>query len=157
MPPMTQNDDPSALVNLAVPQRFYLQMVSHLAHLSGEAEIPAAPGKVAVLPDTIELDEALVTRMYAESESRHRRLLKALALEAGQWVFTADLSKELGVTSGTKGMAGIFGAFGRRAKHRYGGRKPWQSKWDSVRGEACYRMDPEVAGWIARAAREEDG
>jgi hypothetical protein len=60
------------------------------------------------------------------------------------------------VTSGTKGMAGVFGAFGRRAKHRYGGAKPWRSEWDPIRGEARYLMEPQVAAWIVTAARGEE-
>jgi hypothetical protein len=97
----------------------------------------------------------MAERMYLDSEPRHRHLLEALASEAGQWVFTAELAKELGVTSGSKGMAGIFGAFGRRAKHRYQGAKPWNSEWDPVHGEARYQMTPEVAAWIIAAARGE--
>jgi hypothetical protein len=130
-------------------------MVAHLAALYerqgpvGDSAVPEAE------KDVPELDEALTARMYLESESRHRRLLEVLAAEAGQWIFTAELAAMLGVTSGTRGMAGIFGAFGRRAKHRYGGRKPWTSEWDPVRSEARYRMDPQVAAWIVLAAREE--
>src|SRR5690348_15571240 len=139
---MIQNEDSNTLINLSIPRKFYPQMVGYLASLYEENAPPVAPEQSGSEDNIPERDEALITRMYMDSESRHRRLLKALAAEAGRWVFTAELAKSLGVKSGPKGMAGIFGAFGRRAKHRYGGQKPWESEWDPVQGEARYRMEP---------------
>lgn len=94
------------------------------------------------------LDGDLITRMYLESEERHRKLIDYLASRKGEWVFTSELAKALDIPTGTKGMAGVFGAFGRRAKHRYGGAKPWEMTWDPIRGEAKYRMDRRVAEYV---------
>jgi len=86
--------------------------------------------------------------MYYDSEKRHRALMDFLASRPETWVYTSELAEALEVPTGTKGMAGVFGAFGRRAKHRYGGAKPWDMAWDSVRGEAKYRMNSKVAEWV---------
>ncbi len=99
-----------------------------------------------------ELDEALVKRMYDESWDTHKALLSHLAENAGSWVYSNELVTALNLRSGSKSVAGMFGAFGRRTKHRYGGAKPWDIKWDQDRGEAKYRMKPEVAAWVKAAA-----
>jgi len=74
--------------------------------------------------------------------------MEYLASRRGEWVFTRELAKALDVPTDTRGMAGVFGAFGRRAKHRYGGLKPWDMAWDPIEGEAKYCMKPEVAEWV---------
>ena len=104
----------------------------------------------------IYLDSNVVIQMYRDSEERHRKLMEILAEAEGRWLYTAELADALGVKTGSKGMAGTFGAFGRRAKHRYKGLKPWESSWEPVRDEARYRMDPEIAAWVRSAARSGD-
>jgi hypothetical protein len=98
------------------------------------------------------IDEELVRRMYDDSFGRHRRLLRYLAANADRWISSKELAEALELPSGSKSVAGMFGAFGRRAKHRYGGAKPWKFSWDSEQGENSYRMTSEVAGWIKEAA-----
>jgi hypothetical protein len=108
-------------------------------------------------PETaLYLDSGLIIQMYRDSEGRHRELLRTLAEADGKWLYTAEIAEALGVETGSKGMAGMFGAFGRRAKHRYKGLKPWESSWEPIRNEACYRMKPEVARWVKAAAESGD-
>ena len=54
--------------------------------------------------------------------------------------------------TGRKSLAGSLGAFGRRADHRYGGLKPFESRWDDGDYLAKLRMSQEVAAWIKAAA-----
>jgi hypothetical protein len=75
----------------------------------------------------VALDEALIRRMYQESEQPHRDLMKLLASRAGQWVHTSEIAEEMQLENGSRSAAGMFGAFGRRAAHRYRGAKPWFS------------------------------
>jgi hypothetical protein len=135
-------------VPVPVREEHVPQVIAYLAELErggikagGSAEIEASAVRS-------QLDSNLVVRMYEESENRHRALMELLARRRGEWVYTAELAEALGLDTGTKGMAGVFGAFGRRANHRYGGAKPWEMAWDGVRGEAKYRMSLEVAEWI---------
>jgi hypothetical protein len=100
------------------------------------------------------LDSGLVTQMYVDSEERHRELLRILAANGGSWLFTEELAEIMKMENGSRGMAGMLGAFGRRAKHRYGGLKPWDSVWEPGREEARYSMDPEVAEWVKAAAKQ---
>ncbi len=102
------------------------------------------------------LDADLVARMYLESETRHRTLLEFMANHAGTWLYTNDLKNALGITTGSKSMAGTFGAFGRRSKHRYDGLKPWDLEWDDQHQEVRYWMDPGVAEWILAAAGNDE-
>jgi Family of unknown function (DUF6416) len=131
-------------IQVPVPEEHVPRVIALLADLNrGIADRAGGEGS-----ETASLDEALVTRMYFDSEERHRDLMSYLASRPGEWVFTSELADALNMPTGTKGMAGVFGAFGRRAKHRYGGAKPWEMAWDPARGEAKYRMDPKVAKWV---------
>lgn len=123
------------------------RVIALLAGLTREADNKSIDDE-REMPTSEALSEALVSRMYWDSETRHRALMDYLASRPGTWVFTSELAEALSMPTGTKGMAGVFGAFGRRAKHRYGGAKPWEMAWDSIRGEAKYRMDPKVAEWV---------
>jgi len=138
---------PVTYVQVPVPEEHVPKVIALLADLDRGFHI-ASPTSPEEAGAEIFLDSNLVIRMYLDSEERHRRLLDYLAGRAGDWVYTSEIAEALGVTTGSKGMAGVFGAFGRRAKHRYGGAKPWELAWDPTRGEAKYRVDPEVAAWI---------
>ena len=46
----------------------------------------------------------------------------------------------------------MLGAFGRRAKHRYGGLKPWKTEWDPAREEARHLMPAAVADAVSEVA-----
>lgn len=136
-------------VQVPVPEQHVPKVIELLADLHRE-ESTGSDTNVKIY-----LDANLVARMYWDSEERHRTLLEFMAEHAGLWLYRSDLENALGVTTGSRGMAGMFGAFGRRSKHRYGGAKPWELGWDRTRNEARYRMDPEVASWIKAAAHGE--
>jgi hypothetical protein len=138
-------------IDFPVREEFIPQVTELLADLERDARGPMPAPEPA--PEA-RFGREIVMRMYLESEDRHRELLKVLAEQPGEWLYTAEIAPAVGIESGSKGMAGMFGAFGRRAKHRYGGLKPWASSWDPGRHEAKYRMDPQVAEWIQEAIRE---
>lgn len=140
-------------VQIAIPARYVMRVYSFLAALErGGASEGTEPDDTMVRPD---LDAELAARMFIESEARHRSLLLLLAENPGKWLYTSDLANGLGITTGSKSMAGMFGAFGRRAKHRYQGLKPWNIDWDETRNEARYIMEPQTSKWILDAAEKE--
>ena len=135
-----------AYVQVPVREEHVAKVIAYLAELDrGDA---GAMVEAETTGPQVFIDANLVVRMFEESEGRHRALMELLADRRGEWVYTTELAESLEVDSGTKGMAGVFGAFGRRANHRYGGAKPWEMAWDPTRGEARYRMNPEVAEWL---------
>jgi len=136
-------------VQVPVPEQYVSKVIAMIADLQREGAAGTASA------EKIYLDANVVARMYWDSEERHRTLLEFMADHPAVWLYTSDLENALGVTTGSRGMAGIFGAFGRRSKHRYGGAKPWELGWDQTRNEARYRMTREVAGWIKAAAHGE--
>jgi hypothetical protein len=145
-------------VEIAVPAEHVMRVYAFLADLERghDPEQNSTPEPTTPdAPHDKKLTADLVARMYRDSEQRHRDLLRFLADHHGTWIFTSDIENWLGVTTGSKGMAGMFGAFGRRAKHRYSGLKPWVSEWDDAHGEARYLMTAEVGEWIQQAAKEE--
>lgn len=141
----------SHYVQVPVREEHVSKVIAFLADLDRGVQMSSPASSDEAGPE-IFLDSTLVIQMYLDSEERHRRLLDYLASRAGDWVYTSEIAEALAVTTGSKGMAGIFGAFGRRAKHRYRGAKPWELAWDATRGEAKYRVDSEVAAWIKEGA-----
>ena len=145
-------------ISVPVPEKHVPRVYALLAQLDTEAAGALAPSAdpdpiVFPQPEIPALDEALVTRMYKDSESRHRRLMEFLAEHPGKWFFTGELAEALEVETGRKGMAGVFGAFGRRSKHRYGAAIPWELAWEPEKKEEVqYMVKPEVATWIKAAA-----
>jgi hypothetical protein len=149
---MKHGDNTSRYVQVPVPEDLVPKVIKLLAEWDESKGEPEASGAMRQESSPrIYLDANLVARMYLESEERHRLLLNFMANHAGTWLFTSDLENALGITTGSKSMAGTFGAFGRRSKHRYEGLKPWQTEWDHQHQEVRYRMEPEVAEWILAA------
>jgi hypothetical protein len=98
------------------------------------------------------LAASLVARMYAESKENHRRLLHLLAEHPGRWFSTAELAELLGTQHGARAVAGMMGAFGRRAADRYDGQKPWRSRVDPESQKSRHTMDAHVASTIRALA-----
>ncbi len=98
--------------------------------------------------EEITLTPALIRRMYEDSYEPHRRLFKFLATRPDEWIFPDDIVEALELGNGAKSLAGMLGAFGRRAKHRYGGLRPFESRWDVDAGQSKHRMTAEVAAVI---------
>jgi hypothetical protein len=147
-------------VYIPVPAEFAPEIYRRLAELSGPSlDEPgrrrAASGSSQDRPSPQELSEKLIERMYLESEPRHRELLEFLAHHADTWFTTKELADALGMAS-ARALAGTLGAFGRRAKHRYGSALPWESVWDSRDELARHRMPGVVARRILWAAGEAD-
>lgn len=143
----------STYIQVPVPEEYVPRVYALLASLDSEAADPEAIRVDEPLIPAPALDKALVVRMFKDSEQRHRRLLLFLAENAGSWFYTGELAEELEVPTGRRGMAGVFGAFGRRSKHRYGGATPWELDWEpEEKEEVRYMMRPEVAAWIKGAA-----
>lgn len=140
-------------IQVPVPEEHVPRVYALLASLDSEVVDPEPIRVDEPFIPVPELSEALVVRMFKDSEQRHRRLLLFLAENAGNWFYTGELAEELEVPTGRKGMAGVFGAFGRRSKHRYGGATPWELDWEpEEKEEVRYMMRPEVAAWIKGAA-----
>lgn len=132
-------------VYVPVPTRWVEDIYQRLGELAATG--PDAGG--VKVPDT--LDESLVGRMFAESQEKHRKLMLFLAEHPNQWFTTPQLASDLGLDS-PRQLAGMLGAFGRRSKHRYGGRTPWESAWDPNQEVSRHSMTDEIAAAVLAAA-----
>jgi len=143
-------------VYIPVRTQWVPEVFAHIAELeNGERSVTveeAAQNGGQPSGNDSSLDRALLERMYRESHGPHRRLMEYLAEHAGELIYTSDLAARLGLAHGARSLAGMLGAFGRRAEHRYGGRKPWESEWDPSVYESRHRMTPEVAEQIREIA-----
>lgn len=135
-------------INVPVPAEHVTKVFELVASLEAESR----PDSGSSGANTDSLTEALVTRMYRESEGAHRRLLEFLASHPDEWLDSQAIADGLGLQFGRKSLAGSLGAFGRRADHRYGGLKPFESRWDDGEYLAKLRMSQEVATWVKAAA-----
>ena len=95
---------------------------------------------------------ALVERSYLESEPSHRKLLNLLADHEDQRLKFSKVSEAMGYTS-PRSLPGTLGAFGRRAKHRYGGFKPFEAEEDITTGEWTLKMDAATAEVIKKVGQ----
>jgi len=105
------------------------------AGVAGAPETPAAPGSWT---------EAEIVTAYRESSEKMKVFLDCLASSPGQSFTSAETAKAVGYTRSQQ--AGMLGAFGHRAKRRYG--KPtWfmTYTWSGERGEFVYTMDLAAA------------
>src|SRR4051794_35745258 len=114
---MSESTVPSTYLHLPVLEEDLPRVIELLADLERQRK---ATRQEPSEPEFF-LDSGLVTQMYVDSEGRHRELLRTLAANAGSWLFTSELAQIMKMENGSRGMAGMLGAFGRRAKHRYGG------------------------------------
>jgi hypothetical protein len=145
---------PEAIAYVPVRERWLPEVFTRIAELErtgGEAEAVEVGGGTPVEP-TSELDPALIRRMYEESHDPHKRLMEYLAEHPDEGIYTSALASDLGLEHGARSLAGMLGAFGRRAQHRYGRRTPWESRWDGAAGEVKHKMTSEVAEEIKKVA-----
>ena len=141
--------DSDEFISVQVPRQHVVKVYELIAGLeSGSAGAPEHSGASPKGP----LTRALVERMYGESEPSHRKLMKYLADRPDEWNGTREIAEGLGLQFGARSLAGSLGAFGNRAEHRYGGLKPWESRWSEDKGEAEHRMSQEVATWVKETA-----
>jgi hypothetical protein len=140
---MSQNH----VVYVPVPSQWLGDVYALLGTLGSRSVMPGTGIEVPVSQG-----EALLRQMYLESEGEQRRLMRLMAERPDKWRYSKELAADLRLPKGTRGLAGMFGAFGRRAKHRYGGQKPWEVSWDAAREENRYRMPADIAATILDAA-----
>lgn len=127
-------------VSYPVPGRFLPRVSQFVAKLYADESDQEIDGE-----DALELDEALIERIYNDSEDPHRRLFEYLADRPDEWIYSDALAAGLGLKHGSKSLAGTLGALGRRANHRYDGRKPFASEWDPTAWQARHMMTADVA------------
>lgn len=108
-----------------------------------------APARTAVAPMSTDEREALLTRIYDESEPPFRRLMMLAAKrdDPTSPVSFRDVSQDMGLST-TRSLPGVLGAFGRRTKHRYGGYSPLRRRWDPAAGSWFMSMEAEVAAFL---------
>jgi len=99
--------------------------------------------------------DRLVNRVYRESDEQFRRLLKLLARHSGEPLNTEQVAKELDLDRGAASLAGMLGAFGRRAKNRYEGFWPFEKLYNSAAERSELIMNSEIAVIVERIAASE--
>lgn len=147
---------PETIAYVPVRERWLPEVFAQIAELErGAVEleaIDAVTGPEAPEESPDDVDSALIRRMYEESYDQHKRLMEYLADHPDEWIYTGALASALELPHGARSLAGMLGAFGRRAQHRYGRRTPWVSNWDPAAYEAKHKMTSEVAEEIKRVA-----
>ena len=97
--------------------------------------------------------KALVDRMYVESSSSMRAVLRALANGAPGWITTNEIASAAGTTP--RQVAAALGPFGKRVRGRYGKNEwPFASREFVDEGIMKYSMSPAVATTVLGLAAE---
>ncbi len=132
---------------IPTPREFVGPVYRLLANLMADGEGSGDVTAAAEEGDSEEptLTPDLVRRMFEESHEHHREMLKSLAAHPDEWFYSDALAQRLGLEGGSRSLAGMLGAFGRRANHRYSGLKPFVSEWDAGAYQARHKMPAEVA------------
>jgi hypothetical protein len=138
------------IVYVPVPKQYLANVYQKLAELTSKAA--AAGGADAHKGSSALLDDQMLRRIYDESLEPHRRLMGLMAEHPDEWRYSSEIAADLELEHGARGLAGMLGAFGRRAKHRYSELKPWESRWDSAREEMRHMMPANVAKTIRALA-----
>lgn len=118
--------------------------------------VPVPADKVeAVLRFLLGLDgqessalEARVARVYRESDEHFRDLLRLLAEHPGEAHSTAWIADRLGLASGAGSLAGMLGAYARRAKNRYDGFWPFERLYNPTTDRSELMMSPMIAAAV---------
>jgi hypothetical protein len=137
---------PPEFVQFPVPEDRVADVAMFL-YGGAQATLEALPEAKSELG--VERRNELLTRVYVESQPTFRRLLLLLAERPNP----EDLMsyRDVGLAMGWKeprSLPGALGAFGRRAKHRYGGFWPFDRTWDDDEWTHSLRMDPAIAAFL---------
>ena len=97
---------------------------------------------------------SLLTRIYRESETQFRNLLRLLAAYPGEPRSTEVIARDLGLPSGAGSLAGMLGAYARRAKSRYDGFWPFERLYDSAAERSELVMSAEIAAIVKELSAE---
>jgi hypothetical protein len=100
--------------------------------------------------------DRLVNRVYRESDEQFRRLLALLARSPGDPLSTELVAEELQLERGPASLAGMLGAFGRRANNRYDGFWPFERLYNGAEERSELIMNSEVATILQRILAAED-
>lgn len=147
------SDESDEIIYVPTPRRFLTKVYETIAQLeAGESVEPIGAASSNGAAPNGAITQALAERMYRESWDPHKRLMEYLADHPNEWIGTSEIAQALQLEHGSKSLAGSMGAFGRRAEHRYGGLKPWETRWRPEEGQAEHRMSQEVATWIKDTA-----
>jgi hypothetical protein len=140
------------IVYVPVPKRWlsivYQQLAGLMAGLAADQDAAGVPDEPQA-----SLDDQMLRQIYEDSLKPHRRLMNLMAEHPDEWRYSSEIAADLELQHGARGLAGMLGAYGRRAKHRYEGLKPWESEWDSAREEVRHMMPADVAAVIRDLAR----
>jgi hypothetical protein len=86
----------------------------------------------------------LVQRIFRESEQSFRDLLQLLAKHAGNPLSTEEIAEALKLFRGTASLAGMLGAYGRRANNRYDGFSPFERLYNAADDRHELMMPREI-------------
>jgi hypothetical protein len=109
---------------------------------------------LAVQPDEaaprIDSERArLLERIYRESDTGFRALLRYLSERPERPIGTRAIAKGLELERGTASLAGMLGAFGRRSANRYDGYSPIETNHNPVKDSTELSM-PQMEAEIIR-------
>jgi hypothetical protein len=141
-------------VTMPVPKSLVPAVYALIAASQGngsDVKPSQAPGAIPTTkqPDGT-ISDALLLRIWNESGKTLRKVMKYLASRPGEAVGADEVAREIyGSAKGHK-LAGAMGAFGRRAKGRYEGKKPFTVKFNAEANRWEYTMAKEVAARIAK-------
>lgn len=100
--------------------------------------------------------ERTVQRVYLESERQFRRLLELLADSPGRPISSTEIADGLELPNGPASLAGMLGAFARRAKNRYAGFWPFERLQNPADETTELMMDSNVATIVKGLAPASD-
>ncbi|HZO06216.1 MAG TPA: hypothetical protein VFB52_07495 [Solirubrobacterales bacterium] len=99
-----------------------------------------------------DVPEHLLQRAYSESDTQFQALLRYLAERPDEAIGSVQIANELGLANGTASLAGMLGAFARRAKNRYDGFWPFERIYSPGDEGSRLIMTAEIATAIKRLA-----
>jgi hypothetical protein len=97
----------------------------------------------------------LIRRIFRESEQSFRDLLHLLARHAGSPMSTEEIAETLDLFRGTASLAGMLGAYGRRANNRYDGFSPFERLYNAADDRHELVMPQEIGEIIEQIVATE--
>lgn len=117
-----------------------------------DAPLPAPPAAVKPVVEQSPAErEEVIAQAYRESAGTGMAAVLDFLTDHAEQAFTMEeLAK--GINRDARSMGGVFGAFGRRWKNRYGqsGSFFFKAWWSSVDGMMKYKMPQDAADTIRR-------
>jgi hypothetical protein len=128
--------------------------VQEVYELLARAQSRPSVGHLATDPGYSEgWNQALLDRMFQESSSAMRRILKAIADRSASWVTTNEIAGAAGLTG--RQVVASFGPFEKRIRGRYGMRHwPFETREFVDAGVFKYCMSAEPANRILTLMEE---